>query len=147
LGVGRAREDFEQPGAGVEAVVEAEPAFLEEDVAAHFASQRRAGFPQLGLDQRVAGFPHQRFAAMLANPRCQQAGAFDVVDDLLAGAAAEDVGGKEHQLTIRVDDLAVLGDDAEAVAVAVESEAEFGVGARSARITSCRFSGFEGSGW
>jgi hypothetical protein len=35
-------------------------------------------------------------------------------------------------LAIRVDDLAVAGDDAEAVAIAVESESEFGAARASA---------------
>ncbi|KFB71375.1 MAG: hypothetical protein AW09_003477 [Candidatus Accumulibacter phosphatis] len=66
---------------------------------------------------------------MLADPWRQQACAFDVVDDRLAWAAVEHVSGKEHQLTIGVDDLAVAGDDTEAVTIAVESESEFGAGA------------------
>jgi hypothetical protein len=73
IGVGPARHDLEQAGAGVEAVVEAVPALLEEDVAAHLAGQRRAGFLELGLDQRVAGIPHQRLAALAihsASQRC-----------------------------------------------------------------------------
>jgi hypothetical protein len=83
---------------------------------------------------------------MLADPWRQPARAFDVVDDRLAWAAAEHVGGKEHQLTIGVDDLAVAGDDAEAVTITVESKSEFGAAAPSASMTSCRFSGFDGSG-
>jgi hypothetical protein len=50
-----------QPGVG--AVVEAEPALLEEDVAAHLAAQRRIHFLHLRLDQRVAGLVHHRLAA------------------------------------------------------------------------------------
>ncbi len=45
-----------------------------------------------------------------------------------AGHARQHVGGEEHQLAIRVDDFAVLGHHAEAVAVAVEGDADFGVG-------------------
>jgi hypothetical protein len=54
------REDLEQPGTGVEPVVEAVPALLEERVAAHFARQRRADFLHLALDERVARLPKQR---------------------------------------------------------------------------------------
>jgi hypothetical protein len=42
-------EDLQQAAAGVGAVVEAEPALLEEDVAAHLAAQRRADFLHLAL--------------------------------------------------------------------------------------------------
>src|SRR5471032_2704644 len=80
--IGFLRQDFEQARAGVHAVVEAVPAVLEEDMAAHFAPQRGAGFAQLGLDQRVAGLVHQRLAAMLGDPRRQVARAFDVVQYL-----------------------------------------------------------------
>jgi hypothetical protein len=83
----------------------------------------------------------------LARSTGPEAGAFDVVDDLAARNAAEHVGGEQHQLAVGEDDLAVLGDHAEAVAVAVEGQADLGVGVRSARITSCRFSGLDGSGW
>jgi hypothetical protein len=44
------------------------------------------------------------------------------------GTRAEHVGGKQHQLAVGEDDLAVLGDDAETVAVAVEGQADLGVG-------------------
>ena len=67
-GSAKRETNFEQPRAGVQAVVEAVPALLEEDVAAHLAGQRRAGLLQLGLDQRMAGFPHQRLAAVVADP-------------------------------------------------------------------------------
>ncbi len=41
--------------------------------------------------------------------------------------ALEHVAREQHQLAIGVDDLPVLGDDAQAVAVAVEGQAELGV--------------------
>ncbi len=46
--------------------------------------------------------------------------------------AREHVGGEEHELPIRVDDAAVAGHHAEAVAVAVEREAELVIGRREA---------------
>jgi transposase len=42
--VGMPRQDLQQAAAGIGAVVEAEPALLEEDVAAHLAAQRRIHF-------------------------------------------------------------------------------------------------------
>ncbi len=44
------------------------------------------------------------------------------------GHAREHVGGEEHQLAVGEDDLAVLGDDAEAVTVAIEGQADLGIG-------------------
>ena len=65
---------------------------------------------------------------MLADPRCQQAAALDVVDHRAAGYATEHVGREKHQLPVGIDDLAVLGDDAKAIAVAVKGDADFGIG-------------------
>ena len=80
------------------------------------------------LDQRMPGFPHQRLAAALGNPGGEPARAFDVVDDLGAGVAAQHVVRKQHQLPVGVDDVAALGDHAEPVAVAVEREAQLRAG-------------------
>ncbi|ABA49073.1 hypothetical protein BURPS1710b_3142 [Burkholderia pseudomallei 1710b] len=126
--IGRAREDLEQARARVEAVVEAVPAILEEHVAAHLARERRARLAQLRLHERVARLPHQRLAALLAHPLREIARALHVVDDLRARVARQHFLGEQHQLAVRIDDLAVLRDDAEAVAVAVEREADLGIG-------------------
>ena len=93
-------------------------------MAAHLARERRAYFLHLHLDERVAGLPQERRAAVARDPRLQVARRLDVVDHGRAGLAREHVGGEEHELPVRVDDVAVLGDDAEPVAVAVEREAE-----------------------
>jgi hypothetical protein len=126
-------EDFQQAGTGIEAVVEAVPAFLavaavvEEHVAAHLAGQCRAGFPDLGFDQRMAGFPDHRLAAARLNPGRQMAGGFDVVNDGGGRVLLQHFCGEQQQLAIRVDDVAVLSDHTEAVAVAVKGQADFGV--------------------
>ncbi|MNS74854.1 hypothetical protein D3C72_1083400 [compost metagenome] len=122
-----AREDFQQARGRIHAVVETVPAVLEEDMAAHFAAQRRARLAQLGFHQRVARLVHQRHAAMLADPRRQVARAFHVVQNLRARMAGQHVGGKQHHLAVRVDDLAILGDHAQAVTVAVEGDADFSI--------------------
>jgi hypothetical protein len=54
---------------------------------------------------------------------------------------------KSMHLAVGEDVLAVLGDDAQAVAVAVEGQAQFGVALGSSAIRSLRFSGLLGSGW
>ena len=61
---------------------------------------------------------------MLADPRRQVARAFHVVQDLRARMAGQHVGGKQHHLAVRVDDLAILGDHAQAVAIAIEGDAD-----------------------
>ena len=81
-----ARADrLDQPHRGVERVVEAVPAVLEEDVAAHLAGERRAGLLHLRLDQAVAGLPHQRLAAELGDAVEQRLARLDVGDDRRAG--------------------------------------------------------------
>src|SRR5690606_33344760 len=120
-------EDFQQAGGAVDAVIEAEPALLEEDVAAHLAGQQCAGFLHLLLDQRVPGLPHHRPAAVAADQRGQAAGALDVEDDVGAGVARYHVLGEQHQQAVGVDDGAGVGHHADAVAVAVEGQAEVGV--------------------
>src|SRR3954468_9962581 len=76
------REHLEQARAAVEGIVEAVPAFLEEGVAGHLAGEQRAGLLQLRLDERVAGLPDERLAAMALDPGRKQARALHVVDDL-----------------------------------------------------------------
>ena len=94
---------------------------------AHLATERRAGLAHLRLDQRMPGLPHQRHATALGDPWRQVAGALDVVQDLLARMARQHVGGEQHQLPVGVDYLAIAGDHAETVAVAVERQADFGI--------------------
>jgi len=124
--VGRAREDLEQPRCGVGRVVEAVPALAEEEMPAHLAGQRRTGLAQLGLHERVPGLPHQRHAAGLADRHRQALAALDVVDDRRPGVAREDVACEEHDLPVRPDHVPIPGQYAQAVAVAIEGQAEFG---------------------
>ena len=92
---------------------------------AHFARQKRAVLLDGGFDEAVAGFAHHRFAAVPLNPRRQQAGRFHVVNHFRAGVAPEHILRKQHQLAVGIDDAAAAGNHAEAVAVAVESKADF----------------------
>ncbi len=64
---------------------------------------------------------------MLGNPRRQVAGALHVVQYLFARMAGQHVGREQHHLAVRVDDLAILGNHAQAVAVAIEGDADFSV--------------------
>ena len=127
-GAGVAAEDFKQAAGGVGAVVKAVPALFEEDVAAHFAAQRGVQLFHAGLDERVAGLVHHRHAARRFDGRGQALAAFHVEHDVPAGRAGEHVLRKEHELPVGEDGLPVLGDDAQAVAVAVKGQAQLGIG-------------------
>ena len=83
---------LDQPHRGIKRIVEAVPAVLEEDVAAHLAGQRRAGFLHLRLDEAVAGLPHQRLAAELGNAVEQRLARLHVGDDRRAGLLASRTG-------------------------------------------------------
>src|SRR5205807_8963754 len=107
-----------------DSVVEAVPALLEERMDGQLAREQRTGFLELRLDQRVPGLPDGRLAAVALDPRRKQPRALHVVDDLGPRIAAEHVLRQQHQLAVGIDDLAVLGDKAEPVAVAVEGQAE-----------------------
>src|SRR5579864_2603680 len=97
---------------------------LEEDVAAHLARERCAGFLHLRLDEAVAGLPHQRLAAELG----------DVIEESLAGLYIGDQGRtgqllkhryrEDHQQLIAPDHASLAVDRADAVAIAVERDTE-----------------------
>ena len=83
---------------------------------------------KLGLDQRVSGNPHCGPPTMLAKPRCEQARALDVEDDLAARMVRQDILREQHVLSVRVNDLTILGHHTSAIAIAIEREADFGIG-------------------
>ena len=144
--IGVPAEDLEQARAGIQAVVEAVPAVLVEDVAAHLAGQRRAGLLQARLDQRMPGARHHRHAAARAHIAGQVAGAFHVVDDRAAGVARQHLVGQQHQLTVGEDDAAAAGDHAQSVAVAVEGQADLAVGLAQAGDQVLQVLGMRGIG-
>src|SRR3546814_6341008 len=79
--------------------------------------------------------PHQRAAAVTQDVAGQAAGALDVEQDHRARVAFEHVGGEQHQQAVGEDVLAVAGDHAEAVAIAVEGDAQVGLEARDRKST------------
>ena len=123
----RLADDFQQPATGVGAVVKPVPALLEENVAAHFAAQRGIDFLHFGFDERMAGLEHQRHSARRFDVGSQALRAFHVINNGAAGHAAQHISGKQHHLPVGVNVLAIFGDDAQAVAIAVKSQAKFGV--------------------
>ncbi len=121
-------QHFEQTRTRIQPIVKPGPTIVEEKMAAHLAGERRIRLLQLGLDQRMPGVPHRRPAAVLTNPRREQARALDVEDDLAAGIVREHVLREQHDLPIRVNDLAILGDHPQAIAIAVECEPDLRIG-------------------
>ncbi len=76
----------------------------------------------------MARAPHRRCAAVLPDPWRELPRALHVEDDLATLAVRQDVLREQHDLPVGIDDLAVLGHHPETVAVAVEGQAEFGIG-------------------
>jgi len=75
----------------------------------------------------VSGFPHQRHTAACLDPWGEVTRGFHVIDDGGASFAFENVLRKQQQLAIRVNDMALLGDHTQAVAIAIKGETEFGL--------------------
>ena len=115
---------LDQPDGGIKRVVEAVPAVLEEDVAAHLAGERRAGFLHLGLDQAVPGLPHQGRAAHRGDAVEQDLARLDVGDDGRARLLLQHRPGEDHQQLVAPDHPALAVDRADPVAVAVEGDPE-----------------------
>ena len=94
---------------------------------AHLAGQQRAGLAHLGLDQRMAGLPHGGLAAGLGDGAGHMAAALHVVDDLGARVARQHIAREQDELPVRPDDLAGFADHAQAVAIAIEGQADLAV--------------------
>src|SRR5690606_17370831 len=99
-------DDLQQPRGGVEAVVEAVPAVVEEQVAAELAAHRRTGLGDLVAHVGVAGLPHHRAPTVAAHEVLQAPRALDVEYHVGAWKAGEDVLDEDHQQLIRPDDAA-----------------------------------------
>ena len=148
-GLAGAAEDLEQPRAGVDRVVEAEVALREEDVAAHLAAEQRARLPHLGLDQRVAGLPHDAAARRAARCRRTALRALHLGHDRPRPGCARSTSRANSTSSSSPQMMRpVAVDDADAVGVAVERDAELGPGlphrARSAPACSPRPSDRDG---
>src|SRR5262245_26658362 len=88
--------DAHQAYRGIERIVVAEIWFAEEDVAAHFAGERRSCFCHFCFDERMAGAPHQRLASAARNLIEKQLAGFDVCDDCRAGSYLQHIIGKQN---------------------------------------------------
>ena len=93
---------------------------------AHLAAKCAARLSEFGLDERVTRLPHQRLSPGILDRFGQQPCAFDVIEDLGAGIAGQDIPGKKNHLPVRPDDLTRVSDDSQAVTVAVKSKPQVG---------------------
>ena len=64
---------------------------------------------------------------MFFNPRRKQTGGFDVENHFGFRIAAQHVLRKKHQLAVWIDNVAVFGNHAQAVGIAVKCQADFGI--------------------
>ena len=124
IGIGRAAQDLQQATTRIGAIVKAKPTLFEKDVTAHLPAQRRVDLFHFGFDQRMPGAVHQRLTPGRANGWGQPLRAFHVINDGASGHAREHILGKQLHLPIGVNVLAIAGDDAQAVTIAIEGQAQ-----------------------
>ena len=96
-------------------------------MAAHFSCKVGIDFFHLRFDQRVTGAGHHTDAAAGLNVRTNVACALNVVDDNGTGFMSKNVAGKQHRLTVRENNFAVLGHNAQTVSVSVIGNTNFGI--------------------
>ena len=116
-----------KPGRAIDGVVEAVPVVGKEHVAGHFTGERSADFLHLGLDDGVPGGPHHGGAAVRLDVVEKAAGALHVRDDRGAGLAGQQLTGVEGQDFVAEKQAPVGIDDAEAVGVSIQPDAEIGL--------------------
>ena len=95
--------------------------------AAHFAGKVSIDFFHLRFDQRVTGAGHHTDAAAGLNVRTNVACALNIVNDNGTGFMSKDIAGKQQRLTVRENNFAVLGHNAQTVSVAVIGNTDFGI--------------------
>ena len=81
---------------------------------------------------------------MSSYSRCEH---FTSDDDRRARVPRQHVAREQHQQLVAPDHAAAVVDDADAVGVAVEGDAELGARRAHARDSCCMFSTTVGSGW
>ena len=115
-------------------------------MAAHFSAQGGVQLLHARLDQRVPGLVHHRHPACSFNGRRQALGTLDVKQDLAARHALQHVLGKQHHLPVGVNVGAVLGDNAQAVAVAIKGQSQLGIAVLQGIDQVAQVFGFAGIG-
>ena len=94
----------------------------------------------------MPGLVHQRFTACRFNRRRQTLRTFHIKQNGAARHAREHVLCKQHHLPVGVDVVAVLGDDTQPVAIAVEGQAQLGVAGFQRRHQIAQILGLAGIG-
>ena len=93
-------------------------------MATEFTAEERARLPDPGLDVGMSRPTHDRVSSGVGNHLGEVPRALHVVDDIGARVSARDVARKQHHEAIGPDDCPAVGDDAQAVAIAVEGDAQ-----------------------
>jgi hypothetical protein len=127
-GPGEREASSRRRAGGVDAVVEAEPAVGEEDVAADLAAEQRPLLLHLGLDEAVAGLPHDAAAAPRRDVVVERGRALHLADDGRAGVLGEHGPREEDHELVAPEDVPLLVHGAEPVGVAVVGHAQVGAG-------------------
>ena len=96
-------------------------------MAAHLACHGCAGLLHLGLDQGMAGLPHDRIAAMGPDIVVHGLGAFDLGYERRTRTFREDVAGEDDHQLVSPQDVPLLVHDADPVGVAVKGDPEIGL--------------------
>ena len=114
---------MQQARTRVDAVVEVYDGVVEEDVAAELAREGSARLQPLGEHVGVAGAPHDRLAAVVLDVFHQGERAFHVEDDGPTRLFFEGFAGVEDHVHVGPQDVAVVVNHAQAVAVAINADA------------------------
>ena len=121
----RIGEDAQQARGAVQRVVVAVETLAKEHVARHLTGDRRMRLLHLVLDEGMSGLPHDRLATGAFNGIGERLRRLHVEDDRLARASPrEDVTGIDNENSITPHDLTRLIDDADAIRVAIEGDAD-----------------------
>ena len=77
----------------------------------------------------MPGLRHLRHAARSGDDGGNMARAFDVIQNGAARMTRQHIGGKQHQLAVRINDLSIFGDNTKTVTIAIEGQTDFCVAA------------------
>ncbi len=125
------REQLDEAQAGVDRVVEAEPAIGEEHVPRHLAGERRLLLLHLRLDERVADLPHDGPAAEARDLVEQRLAALHLADEGGARLPRQDLAREQHDQLIAPEDSPLAVDGADPIGVAVERDPHLGAASPS----------------
>jgi len=105
-----------------------------EDVAGHLARERAADLALLAPEERIAGFPHQRNAAVRRDVVIERLACLDVSDNRAAWKRCQHIPGQQSQDLIAPENPTFTVHHADPVAVAVEGDAEIALLGQNRRL-------------